>query len=113
MQATWEYGYWISDMDVERFQGWHKAVTLGPALPSLLFFTLGIPALVAFLIGKRRQILYTGELDQVQFVPATHMQRSYVVVVCHLYLSMLTCSFTHPCKVAAISNSLSEPPCLL
>ena len=59
MQATWEYGYWISDMDVERFQGWHKAVTLGPALPSLLFFTLGIPALVAFLIGKRRQMLHT------------------------------------------------------
>ena len=42
---------------------WHKAVTLGLAIP-MLFFTLGIPAVFAYLVGKRRQVLHTASCKE-------------------------------------------------
>lgn len=56
LQATSGPGYWISDMDVACFKGWHRSLTLGLALPVLLLFSLGVPIAFAVVVGKRNEL---------------------------------------------------------
>lgn len=36
MQARHKYGYWVPDMTVECFSGWHKSISFGESAHSLL-----------------------------------------------------------------------------
>ncbi len=54
MQATWQAGYWVENMQYACFTGRHMAVALGLGLPALLLLGLGIPLLFAFMVWRHR-----------------------------------------------------------
>ena len=54
MQATWQAGYWVENMQYACFTGRHLAVALGLGLPALLLLGLGIPLLFAFMVWRHR-----------------------------------------------------------
>lgn len=58
-QATARWGYWVPDMTVQCFQGWHTVLSLGLGIPLLLLVCVGIPSLPLALLYKHPQKLNT------------------------------------------------------
>lgn len=67
MQAKWARGYWLPDMSVQCFTGWHLKLVLGLGLPVGLLACVGIPLLPALLLFKHRQQLQTSTAIQARF----------------------------------------------
>lgn len=59
MQANWKWGYWVPDMSVKCFDGWHLGFALGLGIPLLVLVFLVIPFLPVFLLFNRRRRLFT------------------------------------------------------
>lgn len=62
LQATAEWGYWVPDMAVQCFRGWHLPLSLGLDIPFLLLLILGIPFLPVWTLFKRRKMLGTTQM---------------------------------------------------
>ena len=57
VQATWAYGYWLPDMSIECFTGWHLKLVWGLGIPLLLLCCLAIPLLPVLLLYHKRRSL--------------------------------------------------------
>lgn len=52
LQANWRWGYWVPDMTIKCYQGWHLGFSAGLGVPLLLLVAVAIPFLPAFLLFK-------------------------------------------------------------
>ena len=62
IQATWDKGYWLADMTVPCFTGWHLKLSLAMGTPLLILVALGIPMLPVLLLFGSRKVLHTAPI---------------------------------------------------
>ena len=58
LQATWKWGYWVPDMTVQCYGGWHLGFSVGLGVPLLLLVFVVIPFLPVFLLFRHRKRLF-------------------------------------------------------
>lgn len=69
MEAAWSWGYWLPDMRVPCFTGWHLKISLAMGTPLLVLVCLGIPLLPLLLLFKSRKALHTAPVrSQLGFI---------------------------------------------
>ncbi len=64
VQDTWAKGYWVLDMNVQCFKGWHLTLTLTLGLVTALLFCCGIPVFTLVMLCKRRKVLDDDETKE-------------------------------------------------
>ncbi len=65
----WPHGYWVPDMRMPCYHGWHKVLAILVGLPMMAVTWLIIPLLPAFLL-----FLHRGKLDE----PLVKLQFGYI-----------------------------------
>lgn len=56
-QAAWAWGYWVPDMSIQCYTGWHLRIALALGAPMLLICSIGIPLLPVWLLFSQRRNL--------------------------------------------------------
>ncbi|KAL0052667.1 hypothetical protein WJX82_005691 [Trebouxia sp. C0006] len=75
-RATWAWGYWLPDMSIRCFVGWHLRLSLGLGVPLLLLGCVLIPALPCLLLLRhRRQLQSTAIKVRLDFIFCSYRSR--------------------------------------